>query len=134
VDTARVLGAGDRPASAAGLFYVVTLRVSSTAVGATLRLFDPRLEIRDGAGRKYARHAAAEAALAARGLPVESLDRPLAAGESFLTTVAFDVAADAPAPRLTVSEGIWAERLVELILIGDEDSFLHKGTLFELRI
>lgn len=133
VDTARALGTGDRAVRAEGVFYILTLRVSSTAVAAQLQLLDPRLSVRDRSGRVFTRHAAAESTLAARGAPAESLTRPLAAGETFTTTVAFDVPAGAPAPRLSVTEGIWAERLVELILIGDEDSFLHKRTMFELR-
>ena len=90
--------------------------------------------MRDARGGVYRRHAAAEAFLAARDSALPPLTRPLAAGEAFETTLVFDVPSDAPAPRLAVTEGIWAERLVELLLIGDEDSFLHKRTVFALRI
>jgi hypothetical protein len=31
-----------------------------------------------------------------------------------------------------VTEGIWADKIIELFLIGDEDSLLHKRTAFEL--
>jgi hypothetical protein len=132
VDTARALGNGVAPLRAGGMFYVVTLRVSSTAVRARMHLLDPQVVVRDAQGREHHRVPAAEAALAARGAPAESLTRDLGPEEEFLTTVVFDLPADAREPRLAVTEGIWADKLIELILIGDEDSFLHKRTAFEL--
>jgi len=132
VDTGRALGPASAPLRASGVFYVVTLRVSSTAVAVRLHLLDPQLVIRDAQGREYRRAAAAENVLASGGAPAESLTKELGPKEAFTTTVAFDLPADALAPRLSVTEGIWADKLIELFLIGDEDSFLHKRTAFEL--
>jgi len=133
VDTMRSVGAAAGPIRASGLFYVVTLRVSSTAVAAHMHLLDPQVVITDRDGRAYHRSEAAEAALRQSGSPFDSLNQDLGPGESFTTTVAFDVPAGVPVPRLSVTEGIWADKLIELFLIGDEDSFLHKRTAFELR-
>lgn len=129
VDTTSQLG----PLRSEGVFYVVTLRVSSTAVRAHLRLFDPRVVIRDGQGRRYDRAPVAEAALVAAGAPYDSLTREIGPEASFLTTVAFELPRDASVPRLSVTEGIWADKLIELFLVGDEDSLLHKRTSFALQ-
>lgn len=112
--------------------YVVTLRVSSTAVRARLRLLDPQVVIHDAQGREYTRSQAAESLLATQGAPVEPLTREIGPEEAFQTTVAFELPADVQSPRLSVTEGIWADKLIELFLIGDEDSLLHKRTAFEL--
>ena len=119
VDTARQLGT----LQANGLLHVVTLRVSSDARAVPLRLLDPYFVLRDARGRRYLPvHAAGR----------DSLSRFVGPGESFTTTVAFDVPQDAQALRLDVTMGIWADRLIELFLIGDEDSFLHEGTGFRI--
>jgi hypothetical protein len=115
VDTARQAGSFQ----ANGLLYIVTVRVSSDAVAARLRLLDPRFVLRDARGREYA-----PATVADR----DSLSRLVGPQQSFNTTVVFAVPEDASALRLDVTMGIWADRLIEFFLIGDEDSFLHKRT------
>lgn len=128
VDTARVIGG----ATASGIFYIVRLRVGSDAKVATLQLVDPRLKITDDRGRTFVRSQAGEQALAAVEGALPPLTRPIAAGESYATAVVFELPADASRPRLLVTDGFWAERLVELFLIGDEDSLLHKRTSIPL--
>lgn len=106
-----------------GLYYVVQLRVSSSAVRAHLRLLDPQFVLRDAQGREY------------RPLPVERDDavtRLIGPEESFTTTVVFDVPEAVQAPRLYVTEGIWADRFLEFFLIGDEDSAFHPRTSFRI--
>lgn len=132
VDTTRVLGTPPDQVAAAGVFYVVRLRLSSDAKAATLRFVDPELTITDQAGRSFVRSAAGERALAAAEGPPAPLDQPIGAGGSYASTVVFDLPADARGPRLQVTDGFWAERLVELFLIGDEDSIFHARTSFRL--
>jgi len=110
---------------AGGLYYVVTLRVSSSAVAAHLRLLDPRFVLRDAHGREF------------QPLPVahhDSLTRLIGPEESFTTTVVFDVPDSIAAPRLYVTEGIWADKVLEFFLIGDEDSVLHERTSFRIAV
>jgi len=121
VDTARQLGT----LQANGLLHVVTLRVSSDARAVPLRLLDPHFVLRDARGRRY---------LPVRAAERDSLSRLVGPGESFTTTVAFDVPPGTHTLRLDVTMGIWADRLIELFLIGDEDSFLHKGTGFWIAV
>lgn len=120
VDTLRELGLR----KANGVFYVVTLRVSSDAVRARLNLIQPRLVLRDDRGRRYD-HVPHTADVAA-------LTRPIGPEESFTTTVVFDVPERAAGLRLQVSAGFWIDRLIEAVLIGDEDSLLHKHTTFAI--
>ncbi|HYE95771.1 MAG TPA: hypothetical protein VD962_06145 [Rubricoccaceae bacterium] len=128
VETAVALG--DQQAT--GRFYVVTLRVSSDARRATLRLGGPALVVRDAEGRTYRRDRAAEHALAAEGRPTTPLTREVAAGGSFLTTVVFDLPPGADEPRLVVTDARGVDRVIESVLIGDEDSFLHARTVHAL--
>lgn len=120
VDTVREIGLR----RANGVFYVVTLRVSSDAVRARLNLIAPRLVLRDAGGRSYDQvpdpHGAA------------ALAREIGPEESFNSTVLFDVPEDAVNLRLHVSMGVWVDRLIEAVLIGDEDSILHKRTSFRI--
>jgi hypothetical protein len=116
----------------AGRFYVVSLRVSSDAKVARMRLLDPRLTVRDASGRRYERSPAAEAALAAARGPLAPLTDPVEPGGSYATAVVFDLPRDVADPRLRVSQGWWADRLIEFFLVGDEDSFLHRKTTFRL--
>lgn len=118
--------------AAAGTFYVVTLRVSSDARRARLRLAGPEVTIRDAAGRHFARSTEAESALADLRGPQGPLTQSLDPGEAFLTSVVFDLPRDARDPQLFVTDGWWADRLIEFFLVGDEDSFLHERTSFRL--
>lgn len=58
----------------------------------------------------------------------QSLEGPLAPGESHVARLVLDVPKDVRNPRLLVTEGGWMTRLV----IGDENSPLHRKTLFRL--
>ncbi|HUP20907.1 MAG TPA: hypothetical protein VM778_13295 [Gemmatimonadota bacterium] len=129
VERNGALGEGPGRIEAEGEFHVVTVAVSSDARRATLALRHPRAVVRDGAGTEHERNSAAEAAL---GGPWPSLSDPVAAGEKRAVRLVFDLPADVPAPRLHVTEGSRIERLVECVLIGDEDSLLHAPVALEL--
>lgn len=120
VDTAQT--------SAAGRRWIVTVRVSSTALRARLRLHDVRAVVIDGQGRRFTRDTAAEQRLAG----VASLERPLEPGESYTVRLVYDLPLDAAAPALAVTEGYAVDRLIELLLAGDEDSLLHATTTLRL--
>ncbi len=125
---AQVAGQG----SERGVFYLVTVRVSSDARQATLSLDHTEATVTDAAGRTYERAVAVENALEGqRGTPVLFEGR-VAAGEGYAKILIFDMPADAPEPRLLVTALAPLERFVEFFLIGDEDSFLHKKTYFQL--
>jgi hypothetical protein len=45
----------------------------------------------------------------------------------------FDLPRSVRRPRLQFTEGYWIDRLIELFLIGDEDSLLHGKTTLLLQ-
>jgi hypothetical protein len=131
VDTAHVIGGGSGappPLRADGTWWIVTVRVSSNARRARLALLRPRLTVVDDLGTEYPRAPAAERALG----DTTSLERRLGPGESLLRRVVFDLPRDVRRPRLQFTEGYWIDRLIELFLIGDEDSLLHGRTTLSL--
>lgn len=132
VTTTPAIGEGAHRVTAEGMFYVVTLRYSSNAIRAPLSTGSPAATIRDDQGRMYSRASEAEAVLTSTLEHPAPLPRTLAPGESVTTQIVFDLPPEAPAPRLYVRQGFGIDRLVELFLIGDEDSLLHRRTWFWL--
>jgi hypothetical protein len=134
VDVRRTptLGVPPNEVRAAGQFYVVTLKVTSDAKRATLRLADPTATVVDGAGRSYARSPLGERALANAVGPAIPLNYPVSASSQFTTPIVFDLPADVADPKLLISDTPGLARAIEGLLIGDEDSFLHKRTYHAL--
>ena len=125
---------GDRPNrnTAKGIYYIVKVKVSSDALGATLNFSNPIATIVDGQGRKYARSLDLEKQLESfQGMALE-FSGPVEIGSSHPKDLVFDIPQDVRNPRLLVTEGHWIERLIELFLIGDDDSLFHKRTMFRL--
>ncbi len=132
----RSVGSPDRPVSASGEFTIVTLKTwfdehsIGPARGNGPLTPNPRVvSIVDAAGQRFLPDARAQGALAAMGAPTTPLDRPLTPGQSYLTTLAFDLPADAREPRLVVTD---AETFTH-VLIGHENSLFHKKISFALR-
>ena len=135
VDTAQSVGGRPAPRPAAGRFVLTRVRTwfdPSTIApwrGNASLTPNPRTAwIVDAAGRRYAVSREATRAAAAAGLPSEALDRPLRPGESFSTTLVFDVPATAPHPRLFFGDSPG----VECLLLGHENSPFHGKVLFDL--
>ncbi len=128
IDTARTIDAPSHQLTADGTFWIVTVRVSSNARRASLALLEPSVTAVDDLGREYSRSSAAERALG----DTASLDRKLAPGESVVRRVVFDLPRGVRRPQLRFIEGYWIDHVLELLLIGDEDSLLHGRTTFAL--
>ncbi len=133
--TAMTLGPAAAAVTARGLFTLVTIksRFDETTVGANRgdSLLYPNsreLSIVDDQGRVYAPSAGGQRALETAGEAGTVLTTPLRPGESYTTTVAFDLPAEAHNPTLLVHEGEWVTHLI----IGHENSPLHKKTRFQL--
>lgn len=130
VDSARAvasIGAGGRERWARGRYWIVTIRVSSDARRATLTPYGLEATMVDEHGRRFARDRAAERALLG-GAAAQPLEQPLGAGESYTRTLVFDLPAASARPALEVRERGFPDELIETVLIGDEDSFLHRPT------
>jgi hypothetical protein len=111
--------------TADGEFYVVRVKIFSDARRAELGLHAPEFEVVDAVGRRFKRLADLEN-------PEPSWDTKVPAGGSFEKEAVFDLPENVSNPRLDVSEGIGADKVFEMFLIGDEDSLWHKRALFML--
>ena len=131
----KSLGNPPHTANALGTFYVVTVRTrfDETTIGA--RRGDgplspnPRLlTVIASNGERYSPSPTAQTVLqesAASGTPITTALRP---GESYTTTVVFDLPPTIQHPVLLINEGDWITHLV----IGHENSLAHKKITFEI--
>jgi hypothetical protein len=112
-------------------FHVVTLQFSNSAVQATLRPYDLRLAMVGSDGTHYPQAQYAEGLLAGPA-GYAPLARDIVPGGSYTVPVVFDLPDSAAPARLFVGEGLGFDRVIEGVLIGDEDSFLHRKVLLAL--
>lgn len=133
VQTAKKLGEGAEQATAEGTFYVVTVRtwfdgetISSRRPEGRPLWPNPRVvRVVDDAGGTHATSLAGQKAILAHNVP---LTHGLKPGESYETVLVFDLPDEARHPRLLLAD--WDP--VTMLLIGHENSFLHKKIYFGL--
>ena len=135
LDSKQTKTIGNAPVVANGMFMTVTIktRFDETTInpnrGNGLLYPNSRvLTVIDDQGRKYLPSADGQRALESAGGAGTSLPTPLRPGESYTTTVVFDLPSEARNPTLLINEGEWVTHLV----IGHENSPLHKKTRFQL--
>jgi hypothetical protein len=128
VRTARKIGG----AEAHGLYYIVGVRVFSNARNdaVTLRLLQPETLIRDRVGRIYRRDETVEDLLPSA---LVDLSSEITSSQTIEKELVFDLPLDVQDPRLDISEGYGIDKIIETILVGDEDSVFHKRTYFRLQ-
>ncbi|GCE28996.1 hypothetical protein KDA_44800 [Dictyobacter alpinus] len=115
--------------TAHGTFYLVTVRVSSQARGITQRATDAQVYLLDAGGQRYDPDSNGQQALDATRQSGPPLDTRLAPSGSFTHIVVFDLPKSASALSLVVTHGLFPE----ILIIGSEQSFLHKPTIFQLQ-
>jgi hypothetical protein len=131
----KSIGNPAQPTHASGIFYVVTIRTRfdettiSPRRGNGLLLPNPRLlTVIDANDTRYSASSLGEAALqqsAGEGTPITTALRP---GESYTTTVVFDLPETIQHPVLLINEGDWVTHFV----IGHENSLAHEKTAFQI--
>ncbi len=136
VAVAKTLGSGPARATARGVYRVVDLRVRFDEN--TIARWRPKdltltpnprtVRVVDASNNAYPPDSTGERALASTEGPAIPLTRPLLPGESYTTRLVFDLPADVREPRLSITEANWVTRLV----IGHENSFLHRNTTFRI--
>jgi len=133
VDTTSTLP-GPNALQADGDFHIVTLELHNSAKNPEIDmlLYEPDARIVDAAGREYERSAPAEAALARAGEPGALGDQTKVTHEPVEARIVFDLPTGVREPRLMVTEGWIVDRVIELGLIGDENSIFHKHTFMAL--
>lgn len=124
VRTAKTIG----DLTANGQYYIVKVRVFSDAKAATLGLAAVDTHVVDASLRKYTRDERAEERLGNQ----PSFEQTISPVESFEKEIVFDLPIDVRNPRLDISEGYGVDKVIEAVLVDDEDSILHKRTYFNL--
>jgi hypothetical protein len=128
VSVSETLGAGSGRRAAGGLFYAITIRTLFDSGTASSHRGDSplwpnprRLALEDQSGGIYFPSREGIQALASEGKAGIPLDHPLRPGESYSTTLVFDLPREARGLRLLIAEDLFVTRF----LIGHENSFLH---------
>lgn len=134
VKDSRTLGTPPQ-AAATGMFRSITIktRFDENTIGPNRgdRLLYPNsrvLTLIDDQGRKYLPSREGQRVLEQNNSAGTALSAPLRPGESYTSTVVFDLPADARNPSLLISEGEWLTNFV----IGHENSPFHKLTKLQL--
>lgn len=129
------LGDGDTATRAQGEFWVVTLRTwfdeRTTRFRVRERPLLPNARAiwaSDEGGRRYTTSLAGMRAAGSLGDPMTPLTQGLFPGDSYDTTLVFDLPASVRSPRLMLVEAAPSTRA----LIGHENSFLHGHMYFAL--
>ena len=125
-DVRKAKTLGDKTAK--GEFYIVKVKVFSDAKQATLGLITVDAHVLDEQKREFQRDTEAEARLGEQP-PFEKQISPV---EKFEKEIVFDLPADVKNPRLDIREGYGIDTAIEAVLVGDEDSILHKRNYFKL--
>jgi hypothetical protein len=125
----RTIGSGASAATANGIFYIVTLKVSSRARGITQRAKDAAVIAVDEKGHRYLPSSDGQRAYDDINGTGPAITNKLGPGDSFTTALVFDVPTDTAQVGLEVEHGVWPGRLI----ISDSSSFFHKPTLIALR-
>lgn len=116
------------PLRAKGEFYVVKVKVFSDARRAKLGLLAVDAHVVDAGGSEYTRDEMAEKQLT----PQPEFERAIGPDEWFEKEIVFDLPSGVREPRLDLKDGYGIDRVIELFLIGDEDSLLHKRKYFNI--
>ena len=131
----KTIGNPPSQSAAQGLYTIITIKtrfdettISPTRGNALLHPNSRVLTLVDERGNKYKPSAEGQRALDAAQGSGTALTTPLRPGESYTTDVVFDLPSDARASTLLINEGEWVTHLV----IGHENSLLHKQAKFQL--
>lgn len=135
IERTKTVGSGANQATAKGIFYVVTLKtrfdeqtISSRRGDAQLTPNSRVVSVYDEAGVRFEPSPEGGRALELSreaGTPLTTALRP---GESYTTRLAFDLPTESRDMRLLINEGEFVTHLI----IGHENSFLHKKVEFRL--
>ena len=131
----KILGTAPNQLAAAGLFRVLTIKtrfdektISSTRGDALLYPNSRVLVVVDANGKQFFPSRDAERLLQGSNQAGMPFTAPLRPGETYQTTVVFDLPADIQSPTLLIHEG----ELQTPLVIGHENSPLHKKTRFQI--
>ena len=128
VRTAKSIGT----ATAKGTYYIAKVKVFSDAKNPqiNLRLLEPKARVVRADGNKIERDTVAESQLPTASV---RLDADIDNRQTIEKEIVFDVPEPATELKLLITEGYGIDKVIEHVLIGDEDSLFHAQTFFELK-
>jgi hypothetical protein len=113
-----------------GVVLYAAVRVSSRAKAISQRALDAQVYLLDAKGQRFDPSAPGQQALDETGQGGQALSSELAPGGSFTRIIVFDLPRGSSHLALVVTHG----QFPDLLVIGSEQSFLHKPTIIELRL
>ncbi len=135
VESAKSIARQGQSVTAKGAFWIVTLEFHNSARNPALdmTLYHPRAELIDATGARYARSVEAEKITGQLPTYASPIKEQISVSHAPLfATVVFDVPPDVTNPKLNIDEGFIVDRVIELVLVNDDNSILHKPTLLAL--
>jgi hypothetical protein len=130
VEENSILGDELHPTATAGRFLIVHLKtwfdpstISPNRGNGELSPGPRRVILVDEQGHEFTPSAAAQAAAEKLHGATTPLSQPLRPGESYVTDVVFDVPSNLRNPRLFIGDNVG---FPDTVLVGHEDSYLHK--------
>jgi len=131
----KSLGNPAQPLNASGMFYMIIVRTRFDETTISSRRGNGRLSpnsrlvaMLDDTGSRFEPSQAAQALIEQSSPEGTPMDSPLRPGESYTSTLVFDLPPTIQAPVLLIHEGDWITRFV----IGNENSLAHKKTVFQI--
>ena len=130
---ATVIAARSLPNPSGGdsKLVAVTLRISNRARQAAFRPSQPRLSLQLGSGESISPSQLAQHEFEQQAGTQEDIARRLLAGESFQTSLVFEVPTATRAASVVILEG---PNAITRILLGDENSFLHRKMVYPITV
>ncbi|NOT47907.1 MAG: hypothetical protein HOP17_09205, partial [Acidobacteria bacterium] len=125
-DVQKTKTIGNRTAN--GEFYIVKVKIFSDARKAKLGLITVDAHVVDAINQPYARDMLAEDQIGDQ----PPFEKQISPDERFEKQIVFDLPAGVKEPRLDIKEGYGIDHAIEAVLIGDEDSILHKRNYFDI--
>jgi hypothetical protein len=131
----KTLGDPPNQTTAAGLYTTITIRtrfdentINPRRGNGLLYPNSRTLSVIDEDGREFWPSPAGQTALDRNNKAGTPISAPLRPGESYTTTIVFDLPPDIRDPTLLINEGEWITHFV----IGHENSPFHKKTRFQI--
>lgn len=120
---------GDKTAQ--GEFVIANVKVFSNAKNPNIsfRLLEPKAQLLGEDGKVYDRLPDAESLLPTGQV---LLSQDIKGANTIEKEIVFDVQQTAKGLKLSITEGYGIDKVIESVLIGDEDSILHKPTVFKV--
>jgi hypothetical protein len=129
---ASVLGAWHVPGpntTAGAKLVAIELRISNRARGAAFRPSQPRVTVVLPSGELVNSSISAQQEFEKHAGPQEDIAKRLVAGESFQTTLVFELPNATSKASVQLLEG---PSLITRLLVGDENSFFHKKSVYPI--